>query len=341
MSESKGFVGSIVQGVRNIHSAYSTGDSSVEGALQTRSSVTKRAYQAAEDFTRVIQTEYNGRGFYYFFDPDQKVRFVLDQGNAADNRLYDKALKEINRDKIIIHTADSMSKAFGFKNNLDRLAKVITFNDRDKVKAYKKFDRGNMLIPSHHMNKYRSHAEYANHMFYEIVTADIWDADPDSVGLTRNDVNIEPQLVEAIYDFCKLDHIYKETSDWLNDYSLRKYLNTDQRNKLTEISEKNKEEAVYRIGYLKSLDMVYQEFLAFANQFKTNKKVFSLEETLDSLTSLSTEMEADRDNIVNKVRDLSIHGQALQAQTMALNSSLEEVLNSVNAIEAKGNDIIE
>ena len=196
-------------------------------------------------------------------------------------------------------------------------------------------------MPSYTLKKYRSHAEYANMMFYDLVTADIWTMDKEETGLSKEDVDIEPQLVEAIYDFCKLNHIYRETSEWLEDNTMNKYLNREQEKKLRDIRDKNKEEAVYRIGYLKSLDLVFQEFNAFAKQFRTNKKVLNLESSLSSLSSLSVEMESDRENIVRKVLDLSVHGQALTAQTMALNSSLEEVLNSVNAIEAKGNGIIE
>lgn len=334
MSESKGFVGRIRDGIMKTRIE-------PDQELTLRQSVPGSAYKAADEFTRVIKTEYQGRGFYYFFDPDQKVRFVLDQGNSADNRLYDKALNSINRDKIIIHTANSMSQAFGFKNNLDRLSKVFSFSERAQLKAYKKFDKDNVLMPSYTLKKYRSHAEYANMMFYDLVTADIWTMDKEETGLSKEDVDIEPQLVEAIYDFCKLDHIYRETSEWLEDNTMNKYLNREQEKKLRDIRDKNKEEAVYRIGYLKSLDLVFQEFNAFAKQFRTNKKVLNLESSLSSLSSLSVEMESDRENIVQKVLDLSVHGQALTAQTMALNSSLEEVLNSVNAIEAKGNGIIE
>ena len=36
-------------------------------------------------------------------------------------------------------------------------------------------------------------------MFYDLVTADIWTMDKEETGLSKEDVDIEPQLVEAFY----------------------------------------------------------------------------------------------------------------------------------------------
>lgn len=336
MRENTGFVNKIMEIVKTSEISKNT------QFISTKSNkVTEDAYRAAEKFTREIKNEYMGRNFYFFFDPDEKIKFVLDQGNAQDNKLYEKALKMVNKEKIIIHTPDSLSQAFGFKNNLDRLMKSMSISDRKKYKEHKKFNTENFLHPSSDLIVYRPHAEYANFMFYQFVTSELWGMNPETVGLSREDIQIEPQLVEAIYDFCKLDHIEAETKDWLEDYTLNRYTNKEQRRQLTDIRKKNREEAVYRIGYLKSLDMIFQEFVMFSDQFKINKKVLSLEESISSLSSLSMEMEAERDTLVQKVMDLSIQGQALSAQTMALNQSLEDVLQSVEGISPRGNGIIE
>ena len=62
MSESKGFVGRIRDGIMKTRIE-------PDQELTLRQNVPGSAYKAADDFTRIIQTEYQGRGFYYFLEP--------------------------------------------------------------------------------------------------------------------------------------------------------------------------------------------------------------------------------------------------------------------------------
>lgn len=268
-------------------------------------------------------------GFYFNQKQEGPVRFVLHQPDKRFNKVLSSFIPSESTG-IAVNTSEALSRAFGFKGHRDYIMRSITFSDPKRVKQYREFHQ-NVISSSTELKHYRSEAEYANAMLQHITKSPVWD-DPDFAS-KRREFNLEPRLAQCIQDFCHLGGMRDRLSTWKTD-DYQRDIGKNTRARIDALLEQNTQEWKYRVLYLKSLETIFEEFLKLEKQFQRNADFLSMEEELSNFEGHMTDLESMRDQMLADVQELSYVGMNIQASRIALNSSLEEMLDALESTSA-------